>query len=284
MINEGIKLKSIKKILTARFSIKIIGLIIVLFALFPAIWMVRTSLMYPGDALAVPPKIFFTPTLSNYTYIFTAYDFGRYLFNSITISVGAVVLALVIGTPAAYALSRFTIKRKRDIEMFFLSARMGLPLVILIAFFVQFRMLGLLDTHLALIIVYQAFTLPLVIIMVKGFIDALPPEIEESALIDGCSRLGVLSKITLPAIAPGLIGTAIFALIFCYNEFLFASILTSVDARTAPVAIYGLISPERGLEWHHICAGATLMLIPVLVLSLLVRKYLVRGLALGTAG
>jgi len=187
----------------------------------------------------------------------------------------------LLGTPAAYALSRFNFNRKRDIAFYFLSARMGLPIVALIAFFVQFAKLGLLDTHLALILAYQTFNLPLVIWILRGFVDAAPVDIEEAAQVDGCSRLEAFTRTTLPVIMPGLLAIAILSLIFCFNDFIFATILSISNARTTTVFLFGFFSPERGLEWNYISAGAMLVMIHVLVFSLLVQKYLIRGLTFG---
>jgi len=269
------------KFIAKTLIISILSFVIILFALFPIFWLLRLSFMYPADALALPPKIFFIPTLSNYHYIIYNCNFIKFFLNSILISIGSVTLSLFLGTPAAYALSRFNLRRKNDIQFYFLSARMGLPVVALIAFFIQFHALNLLDTYIALIIAHQTFNLPLVIWITKSFIDAMPTDIEEASLLDGCSKLGSLLRITLPVIAPGLITTAILAFIFSFNDFIFAAILTSYNARTATVFIYGFFSPERGLEWNYISAGAMLLIIPILIFSLLVQKYLIRGLTFG---
>jgi multiple sugar transport system permease protein len=256
----------------------------VLCALLPIYWMVTISLKTEVDQFAAPPKwISFVPTLAHYRNAFGERSFGQYLFTSAIVAVLSTVCALVLGTLAAYGLARFRWPQRMNtrLSLWILSTRMFPPIVTAIPLFLLMRDLFLLDSIAALVIAYTGFNLPFVVWMMRGFFLELPKELEEAALIDGDSRLGALWRVILPLAAPGLAATAVFCLIVCWNEFLFALILTQTDAAmTLPVGIAGRVT-QYEIEWGVMSAAGAVAMIPIMVFALAVQRYLVRGLSLG---
>lgn len=256
----------------------------VICALLPIYWMVTISLKTEVDQFAAPPKwVSFSPTLAHYKNAFGERSFGQYLATSATVSVLSTICALVLGTLAAYGLARFRWPRRMNtrLSLWILSTRMFPPIVTAIPLFLLMRDLFLLDSIAALVIAYTAFNLPFVVWMMRGFFLELPKELEEAALVDGDSRLGALRRVILPLAAPGLAATAVFCLIVCWNEFLFALILTQTDAAmTLPVGIAGRVT-QYEIEWGVMSAAGAVAMIPIMVFALAVQRYLVRGLSLG---
>lgn len=292
------------------------GILVVFYAvvtLLPLIWIITTGFKSPSDAIAYPPKVFFEPTLEGYVNLFTTrtrvdpdtlqamgepktwydrivrqYDmviagssrYGERFFNSIIIGFGSTFFAIVLGTAAAYAFSRFKVPLKDDLLFFILSTRMMPPIAVAIPIFLMFRQVGLSDTHAGMILLYTAVNLSLSVWLLKGFIDEIPVEYEEAALIDGYTRFQAFYKVVLPQAATGIASTAIFCLIFAWNEYAFAVLLTSGDAQTAPPFIPTIIG-VGGQDWPAVAAGATLFLLPVMVFTILLRKHLLRGITFG---
>jgi len=267
--------------LTVKHSIiyVLLGIILVFF-LFPVFWVVATSLKTRVQAIAMPPVWFFKPMFRNYFKVLFQSAFPKYFLNSLIISLSAIFLSVLVGTPAAYALSRFEFRRKKDLLFWILSTRMAPPIAVILPFYIMFRATHMLDTHLSLIIVYLTFNLSLVIWLMRGFFNELPQELEEAALIDGASELGVFLKIALPLVSPGLVATTILGFLFSWNEFFFALILTRKVAQTVPVSIAGFIG-FMGIRWEEMTAAAVISSLPTLVLAIIVHRYLVRGLTLG---
>jgi multiple sugar transport system permease protein len=195
-------------------------------------------------------------------------------------SFASTALALLIGVPASYALSRGGFKASRGIALWILATRMAPPIAFTIPFFLAYRFLGLSDTLAGLIIVYLTFNLALVIWMMQPYFDGVPRELEEAAWIDGSGVWSAFWRVTLPLSAPGLAATAVICFILSWNDFFYALVLTRTNASTAPVAIVNFIQ-YTGWEWGRIAAAGTLVMLPVVVFSILVRNYLVRGLAAG---
>jgi multiple sugar transport system permease protein len=265
--------------------LKYLALLLVLIAsLAPVYWMITISLKHEIDQFAVPPKWFvFTPTLKHYADAFINRSFGQYLMTSAIVAVVSTICALVLGTLAAYSLARFRLPYRLDrkLGMWILSTRMFPAIVTAVPLFLIMRDVRLLNTQLALIIVYTGFNLPFVVWMMRGFFAELPRDLEEAAMVDGDSRLGALWRVVLPLVAPGLAATAVFCLIVSWNEFLFALVLTQTDAAmTLPVGIAGRVT-QYGIEWGAMSAAAVVAMIPILIFALSVQKYLVRGLSLG---
>ena len=292
------------------------GTLVVLYALItamPLVWIVSTGFKSPSDAIAYPPKLLFEPTLEGYVNLFTTqtratpetladlpapqtwYEqivrdngmviagpsrYGERFLNSVIIGFGSTFLCMVLGTAAAYAFSRFKVPAKEDLLFFILSTRMMPPIAVAIPIFLMYRQLGLSDTHLGMILLYTAVNLSLSVWLLKGFIDEIPVEYEEAALIDGYTRFQAFYKIVLPQAATGIASTTIFCLIFAWNEYAFAVLLTSGTAQTAPPFIPTIIG-VGGKDWPAIAAGATLFLLPVMVFTILLRKHLLRGITFG---
>jgi multiple sugar transport system permease protein len=198
----------------------------------------------------------------------------------VVIAFGSTFLAVVLGTLAAYGFSRFKVPLKDDLLFFILSTRMMPPIAVAIPIFLMYRELGLSDTKLGMILLYTAVNVSLAVWLLKGFIDEIPREYEEAAMIDGYTRLQAFFKVVLPQATTGIAATAIFCLIFAWNEYAFAVLLTSGEAQTAPPFI-PIIIGEGGQDWPAVAAGTTLFLIPILVFTVLLSKHLLRGITFG---
>jgi len=273
-MNEVVRVK-VKKIIFLLIAAVIFGVI-----LFPPVVLFLTSIKTELDALSFPPKWIFKPTLQNYTEIFEFSPFARYLLNSFIVASLNTGVVLVLGSFAAYSLARFRFKGADDIAFWILSVRMMPPVAAIIPIYIIMRNLRLLDTPWSLVITYLTFNLPFAVWMMRSFFREIPREIEESALVDGCSIFRSFRSIALPLAAPGLAATGILTFIFSWNEFLFALILTGSKAVTLPVGITGYMK-ETGINWGYMTAGGALALIPVIVFTILAQKHLVKGLTMG---
>jgi multiple sugar transport system permease protein len=251
--------------------------------LFPVVWMLETALKDTKDIYAVPAKLInFGPTLEHIKDVFSSDSpvFSGFK-NSVIVATASTIIATLLGVPAAWAYSRFQIPAKKDQLFFILSTRFMPPVVVVIPIFLMYRDLDLIDTKLGLVLIYAAFNLPFTIWMMKGFVDEVPAEYEDAAMLDGYSRLEAFARFTLPLLVPGIAATAVFALIFSWNEFVFSIFLTSSEsARTAPPAIAGLIGGTT-VDWGLVAASAMVFAAPVLLFAFLVRKHLVAGVTLG---
>ncbi len=255
------------------------------FFLFPIVWLVGTSFKLPGEYLKRPPVwIPEHPTLIHYGTIMAAKGWFA-LKNSLIIASSATALAMVVGCLAAYSLARFG-TGGRHLSFWLLSQRMMPPVVLVVPFFLVLRALGQvtpalgIDSHGALIMLYAAFNLPYVIWMMRSYFESVPIDVEESAQLDGLSRLGVFWRMALPLSLPGLIATATFTFIFAWTEFLFAVVFTRTNAVTLPVVIAGY-SGSQGSNWGQASALAVVATLPIFALGLLVQRHFVRGLTLG---
>ena len=292
------------------------GFVVVLYALItmiPLFWIIVTSLKSPPDSISYPPKIVFTPTLEGYCNLFTTRTrqtaeyiqslgaptgtcdeitrsrdmviagpskfWPRYM-NSLIIAFGSTFFAVTLGTLAAYGFSRFKVPLADDLLFFILSTRMMPPIAVAIPIYLMYRELGLSDTALGMILLYTAVNVSLAVWLLKGFIDEIPSEYEEAAMIDGYTRLQAFRKVVLPQATTGIAATAIFCLIFAWNEYAFAVLLTSGSAQTAPPFIPSIIG-EGGMDWPAVAAGTTIFLVPILVFTVLLRKQLLRGITFG---
>ncbi|MBI3695360.1 MAG: carbohydrate ABC transporter permease [Acidobacteria bacterium] len=247
--------------------------------LFPVYWLATLSLKREVDQFAVPPIWFrFTPTLAHYYDVFWVRPFGAYLWHS-TIAAGvSTLLALAVGTAAAYSLARFP---RPGVAFWILSTRMFPPIVSIIPLFLMLRWVNLLNSIAALVVLYTAFNLPFVVWMMRGFFEELPADLEEAAMLDGQTRLGALWKVVLPLVRPGLAATAAFCLVIGWNEFLFALIVAQTDvAMTLPVGIAGRVT-QYEIKWGAMSAAGVVAMLPVFVFASFLQKYLVRGLSLG---
>jgi multiple sugar transport system permease protein len=251
--------------------------ILMVLVMFPFLWLLQMSFRPNDDIFGY--ALAFTPTLEHYGSLWTGHFPGSF-WNSVVASTASTALALLFGVPAAYSLSRARLRAKRQIALWVLASRMAPPIAFTIPFFLAYRYLGLLDTVAGLVLIYLTFNLALVIWMMQTFFDSVPRALEEAAWIDGCSVWGAFFRISLPLAAPGLAATAVLCFILSWNDFFFALILTRTQAQTAPVAIVSFIQYE-GWEWGKIAAGGVLVMLPVVIFTMLVRTYLVRGLTAG---
>ena len=255
-------------------------LLVLVVCVFPFYWMVTASFKQQPDILSSTPQFFFEPTLQNYVDAFGKFDIIKSLKNSLFVALVTVVLSLVLGTPAAYAIARFEFKGKRDIWFWFISNRMLSPIVVALPFFLIARNLKLLDTPWALILIYLTFNVPIVVWICADQFRNIPKELDEAATLEGYSSFAIFWKIGLPLAMPALAVSAIFSFIFSWNELLYALILTRSEAKTAPVVATSFMSGYE-LPWGQIMATGTLVALPVIVFSMIVSRQLVRGLTAG---
>jgi multiple sugar transport system permease protein len=257
-------------------------LILVVFAvwtIFPMYWMVSASLKTRLQIFD-KPTLLFSPTISNYRAAFLLYDgLVKSFLNSLVMMGVSVFLSLALGIPAAYSLGRLEFRAKKNISFFILSLRIMPPVVAALPIYLLAARLRILDRYMTLFLLYTVFNFPFVIYMLKGFFAEVPLEIEEAALMDGCSRTRIIWFI-IPLIGPGIVATTIFSAILTWNEFICALILTGRHTRTVPVELMTNIT-SAGIEWGKLMAGGTVALLPILVLAILIQKHLIRGLTLG---
>ena len=258
----------------------ILLLFIGLFCVFPFYWMVTTSLKTQVVALESPPVWWFTPTLANYWEVLFVDKVGPALINSIIVAVCTTMLAVGLGTPAAYALARFEFRGKTDLWFWFITNRFISPVVLAFPVFLISRELGLRDTHLALILMYLTFTLPIVIWICTDQFRSIPRELDEAAMLEGASQWRIFRSICLPLAMPGVAVSSILSFIFSWNELLFAYILAPKAAKTAP-AMAVTFMEGYDVPYGKIMATSTLIVVPVLIFALLASKHLVRGLTMG---
>jgi len=254
--------------------------LICLFCVFPFYWMVTTSLKTQVVALQSPPAWLFTPTLANYWEVLFEDKVGRSLINSMIVSISTTTLAILLGCPAAYALARFEFRGKTDLWFWFITNRFVSPVVLAFPVFLISREIGLRDTHLALILMYLTFTLPIVIWICTDQFRSIPRELDEAAMLEGASQWRIFRSICLPLAMPGVAVSAILSFIFSWNELLFAYILAPKAAKTAP-AMAVTFMEGYNVPFGKIMATSTLIVIPVLIFALLASKHLVRGLTMG---
>jgi multiple sugar transport system permease protein len=303
---------------TLRRFVAFISIAVAIIMLAPVLVMGISAFKTRADVMSAPPKIFFKPTLEGFMLLLTdraqmsqdeqdqmqkledqgklglfarlALDQGMEingpsayvsrLRNSVIIAGISTIASVILGLFAAYAFSRFKMRGKDDVLFFILSTRMLPAVVVTIPLFLMYRQLGLHDRHLGMIILYTVFNLSFSVWLLKGFIDEIPKEYEEAALVDGYTRMQAFFKIVLPQAVSGIAAAIVFCLIFAWNEYAFALMLTSQRARTAPPSIATMIG-RGGYEWSAIAAGSLGFLIPVVIVTFALRKYLLRGITFG---
>jgi len=232
----------------------------------------------------VPPTLSFDWSTISRTYREVLYSQGMLGFttNSVIVVGAATALALLIGTPAAYAFSRLRFRGSENLASTILSMRFMPPIAVAIPLFLMMKAIGLQDTHLGLILPYVSFSLPLVVWIMIGFFDEVPRELDDAALIDGCTHAGVLWRVMLPLVRPGMVTAALFGAIFIWNEFLVALyVIDSRDYQTISLGAATLVSAQRPIDWNIAAAVGVVTVIPILIFSLLVQRYIVRGLTAG---
>ncbi|PWH16119.1 MAG: hypothetical protein DDG58_10225 [Ardenticatenia bacterium] len=261
--------------------------------LFPIYWLVITSVKLPVAVFQGPtyfPWIDFQPTLNAWKYLLVGpmqNQVIRSWLNSAIMAPTSAALAVGIGSLAGYALTRFNyfipvLKwRNNDIAFWIISQRMLPPVVVILPYLIMYRVLGLVDTHAGMILIYTVFNLPFAVWIMRDFFANLPRDLEESALIDGASRLQAFRLIVLPLSSPGLIATFLFCMMFSWNDYLFALMLTFSRATTMPMFVAGAGSQSYGPQWWFLSALSLLTIAPMIVIALLIERYITRGLIVG---
>jgi multiple sugar transport system permease protein len=264
--------------------------VVALFFLFPIFWVVLMSFEKNADILRIPPSLFFTPTLGNYAAIISGklqtsagtlqVPFMGNLLNSVILSVSSVLLSLLLGVPAAYAFARFRFRLGENIAFTLLSFRFAPPLLVLLPLALYFQSLGLSDSYVGLVWIYQLICLPLILWIVRGYFEDISPDIEHAYRIDGHSWLSTFLRIAIPLARPGIAAAGLLAFIFAWNNFVFALILASADKQPVTVGALAFVTAS-GIQYGQIAASIVLSIVPNLVLALYAQRYLVEGLSLG---
>lgn len=261
----------------------ILLVLVILWSVVPIVLVVFSSFKLPSRIFEFPPSLIFKPTLVNYTELARQFpEFFSTLVNSLIVTAGAGLLTLLVSVPAAYAYSRYRSRTLTFSAFLMLAVRMFPPIVITLPLYPVIRYLGLNDTHIVLVVLYSTFFVSLSTWVMKAFIDEIPREIDESAKLDGCNVLQLLTHIILPLSRHGLVATAVFVVVFSWKEFLFAFLFTSSNARTAPAVISEMLGSVTGVQWGPLLAAASLQLLPLLVFILLIQRFLVQGLTVGS--
>jgi len=259
---------------------KVFIILILIFILFPVVWIVLTAFKRRIDIFTFPPVLFFKPTLDNFSRAILERPIGRGMMNSIIVSSTVTLCSIIVGISAGYALARIRFRGSVLVATAILLCRVIPPVTLVIPFFILLKNLGLRDTHLGLILSHLTFSIPLAIWLNWGFIKQVPFELEEAAIIGGCSRLGAIIRIVVPLSMSGISATAILVFLLSWNEFLFALILTSRIARTLPVEIVSFITPV-GVSWGPMFATGVFIMIPSIVFIFVASRKLIYGLAMG---
>ena len=274
------KLYRIGKLEAKKVAHYVAAIVVVLVWLFPLLWILLTSFKSRPDIFNRIPLFFFQPTLDNYILVLSRPAFTEGLENSIKTAGVTTLLAIAIGTLAAYPLARLQFRGREQLLFWVLSLRMLPTIAIVVPFYLILYKLGLLDTLTGLVAVYLSFSLPFAIWMLVGFFRDLPKELDEAAFIDGCTHWQLLWRIHLPNLRTALAVVAIFTFVFAWNELVLALMLTEVDMKTVPVAIVGMVQPDD-IPWGEIAAGSTVTLLPMMIVVFALQRHIVRGLTLG---
>jgi multiple sugar transport system permease protein len=271
----------------------ILVVILLIYTIFPLYWLFLASLKTRVDLFTIPPKFFFEPTIEHFKkiFIYTSLETGeqqqtRYLFwllNSVLTAGIGTLLAVTLGTMAGYINSRMEYRGKKDFMFFVLSTRMLPPVAVIVPLYIVFAKLHLADTRLGMILLYTMIGLGLATWIMKGFFDNIPQEVEEAAFVNGYTRFQVFIKVLVPMVKGGIAATAGFCFIFAWNEFTFASIIATRHAMTLPPRIVAFMG-SSGFEWGIVAASGFILIIPIFILFILIRKYILMGMTFGVLG
>jgi ABC-type glycerol-3-phosphate transport system permease component len=258
------------------------ALVLVVVGAFPLFWMLSTSLKPSGEIFATPPRMIpEQPTLENFGRLFTDTSFLTYFRNSATVSLATVLLTLAVSSLGAYALTRFSFAGRDKVAGLILTTYMFAPVMIIIPFYILVKQLGIVNSHLALVLSYTTFCLPFCLWLLRAFFQSIPLELEEAALVDGAGRGRAVWHVVLPLALPGLIATAIFTFILAYNDFLFSMVLiTSEELKTLPVGVNDLFNATI-VDWGMIMAAGVMITAPAVVFFAAVQRYLIQGWGAG---
>jgi ABC-type glycerol-3-phosphate transport system permease component len=258
------------------------AVVLALVGAFPLFWMLSTSLKPSGEIFATPPRMIpARPTLDNFGRLLTETSFLTYFRNSVTVSLTAVLLTLAVSSLGAYGLTRFSFRGRDKVAGLILTTYMFAPVMIIIPFYILVKQLGIVNTHLALVLSYTTFCLPFCLWLLRAFFQSIPLELEEAALVDGAGRGRAVWYVVLPLALPGLIATGIFTFILAYNDFLFSMVLiTSEELKTLPVGVNDLFNATI-VDWGMIMAAGVMITAPAVVFFAGVQRYLVQGWGAG---
>jgi multiple sugar transport system permease protein len=256
-------------------------LVALLWTVVPLGWMVLSSFKRPDDLVSQTPTLFFAPTFQNYVGLFTGGNaLGGYITNSILAAGISTLIAVTLGCLAGYGLSRSHFRGKDHVSFWIISTRMAPIAAVILPLYAVFRSLDLLNSTTGLIVAYLTFNLPFAIWIMNAFFADLPPALEEAAMVDGATKFGAFWRIALPLTAPGIVTTAILCLVFSWNDYAFAQSFSGPGSQTLPIAASQLIT-QTGINWGQLMAIGTIVVLPMVVVGLAVRRYLVKGLTLG---
>ena len=278
-----------KNLIKNKFLIYFLMIIVAIYILFPLVWIFLMSFKTKMDIIAVPPKFIFSPTLENYKALFvvsgqqtlvTGSAFLSYFKNSLILSTGAVLLALLLGLPAAYAIARYRFKAKEPLAFTYLSFRFVPEITIILPLYVIYQQLRLYNTYTGLILVYQLIALPLLIWMMRSYFEEIPVAVEQAAQTDGYSWWGSFRRLVLPLAAPGMAATIVLAFIFCWNNFVFGLMLGGNSTQPVTVGLLSFMGTNE-VQWGLMAAATIVAITPLFILALLVQRYMIRGLTFG---
>jgi len=255
-------------------------LIILVFIALPVMWIISTSLSQRIAMFKLPPKLFTAFIIDNFKYVFTEMSVNRWILNSLTISIGTMVLSLIIGVPAGYAFSRINFRGKKALLIMILLTRALPTIVLVMPFRIIMQSIGLLGTRTAVILIDTVYNAAFTFWLMSGIFESIPSDLEDAGRIDGCNPVQAFLYIAVPLSKPGLVTSALFAFIFSWNDFLFALTLTSPDTTTLPL---GMLSTFGILQqgWTYMAAMGVVAIFPVILLSLMLQKYYISGLTFG---
>jgi multiple sugar transport system permease protein len=260
-----------------RTAFYILILLVALVLLFPFLWMLMSSLKSQVDIISWPPKFVWTPTLANYERVFGEQNFLQYFVNSTIVGVSSVAFALLLGLPAAYSIARF---KQKKLSVFILIARLMPGISFLLPWYIIFSRLGLMDSYTALILSHLLITLPVVVWIMSSYFEAIPRELEESAMVDGATMQRAFMSIILPISGPGIVTATTLSFIFSWNNFMFSQVLSMQKTKTLPIAVYNFVSYAE-VDWGAVMAVAVAIMTPAIVLTMIFQKYVVKGLTMG---
>ncbi len=267
---------------TMRWSLLYFFIVLALaWALAPIIWMAISSLKTEEGMFSLPPKLVFKPTLESYRYMFSARGhYLEYLKNSALASLLSTVISVVLGSIGGFALARANFRKEKDISFWIISTRMAPIPAVILPLYIMLGKIGMVGNMSSLLVAYTTFNLPFALWMMMVFFREVPVDIEEAATIDGCSQFRAFIEISLPTATPGFVATAVLCLMFSWNDYMFASVFSGASSQTIPVAA-SLLVTQHGISWGQAMATGTIIIFPMLICGLAVRKYLVRGLSMG---
>jgi multiple sugar transport system permease protein len=262
-----------------RVILLLLAALVLIFFDFPILWMFLAALKREEGMFSMPPKLLFQPTLFNYANLI---ERGAMLYfkNSILSSLSTVLIASLIGILAGYGLARGKFRGKKNLAWWIISTRMAPMVAVILPLFLIFRTLEMSNSLTGLVIGFTTFTLPFATWLMMGFFQEIPKELEEAALVDGADKLQAFVHVALPLVTPGIVATAVLCFVFAWNDYLFATVLTSGETQTLPV-VTSALQTMRGVMWGQVMSMGTLIFVPVLLIGIAIRKYLVRGLTMG---